>query len=77
MIKRMDRDTFYEIYCMVMLEQSVYFDCEDQKLLTFMILLFASMMTQPFGYPYPVISVIFSEELLQAPFTSITGINKT
>jgi len=73
----MDKETFYEIYCMIMLEESVTFVCEDQKLLTLMILLFASMMTKPFSYPYPVVSILFTEELLQTPFTSIVGINQS
>ena len=60
MIKKIDRDTMYEINCMIMLEQSVYFVSEDQKNLTFMILLFSSMLTQPFSYPYPVVSIVFS-----------------
>ena len=76
-IKMMDKGTFYEIYCMVILEQSVMFVCEDQKLLTFIVLLFASMLTKPFIYPYPVVSILFSEELLQTPFTSIVGINQS
>ncbi len=33
-------------------------------------------MTKPFIYPYPVVSLIFSDELLQTPFTSILGINQ-
>jgi len=76
-MKMMDRDTLYEIYCMIMLEESVSFVCENQRTLTFMILLFASMMTKPFVYPYPVVSVLFTEELLQNPFTSIIGINQS
>lgn len=42
-----------------------------------MILLFSSMLTKPFVYPYPVVSVLFTEELLQTPFTSIVGINQS
>lgn len=60
-----------------MLEESVSFVCENQRTLTFMILLFASMMTKPFIYPYPVVSVLFTEELLHTPFTSIVGINQS
>jgi hypothetical protein len=35
------------------------------------------MLTKPFVYPYPVVSVLFTEELLQNPFTSIIGINQS
>jgi hypothetical protein len=76
-IKMMEREALYEIYCMVMLEESVMLVCEDQKLLSFIVLLFASMLTKPFSYPYPVVSILFSEELLQTPFTSIVGVNQS
>ncbi len=76
-ISLMEREVLYEIYCMVMLEESVMFVCEDEKLLSFIVLLFASMLTKPFSYPYPVVSILFSEELLQTPFTSIVGVNQS
>lgn len=56
----MDKEVFYEIYCMIMLEESVTFVCENRQLLTFMILMFASMLTKPFVYPYPVVSILFT-----------------
>lgn len=60
-LKIIDKEVLYEIYSMVMLEESVMFVCENQKLLTFIVLLFASMLTKPFSYPYPVVSILFSE----------------
>jgi TPP-dependent 2-oxoacid decarboxylase len=35
-----------------------------------------SLLPRPFHYPYPIVSIVFEEEFLETPFTTMLGINK-
>lgn len=76
-LKLLDKDTLLDIFCYIMLEESVCFIAEDKGLLTFIILLYIVMFSLPFGYPHPCISIVFNDELLDAPFIAVLGINET
>lgn len=71
-----ERESLYEVYCLVMLEETVCVVCENAYLLTFVIHLLVSLLPRPFHYPYPVVSIVFEEEFLETPFTTMLGINK-
>jgi hypothetical protein len=59
-----------------MLEETVCIICENPYLLTFTIHLLVSLLPRPFHYPYPIVSIVFEEEFLETPFTTMLGINK-
>ena len=71
----LDRDSLYEIYCRVMLEESVVFISDNGHQLTFLIFLFTVLLPRPFAYPHPIVSMVFSSDLLESPFTTVQGIN--
>ena len=59
MLRLLDRETLYDIYCLVMQEESVVFFCENSYILTFMIYLFVGLLIHPFSYPHTIISSVF------------------
>ena len=56
----LDRDSLYDIYCLVMLEESVVFISDNGHQLTFLIFLFTVLLPRPFAYPHPIVSMVFS-----------------
>ena len=71
-----DKDTLYEIFTNILMEESVCFVSENLHLLTHVIFLFITILPQPFSYPYPCISQMFNYELLDSPFVVTIGINE-
>lgn len=76
-LKQMDKDTLLDVFCYIMLQQSVCFICQDKSVLTFIILLYIVVFSLPFGYPHPCISIVFNDELLDSPFIGVLGINES
>ena len=76
MLRLLDKDTLYDIYCLVMQEESVVFCCENSYILTFMIYLFVGLLIHPFSYPHTIISSVFDLDHLETPFIAIMGLNK-
>lgn len=60
-LKLLDKDSLLDVFCYIMLEESVCFIAEDKSLLTFIILLYIVMFSLPFGYPHPCISIVFND----------------
>ncbi len=60
-LKIMDKESLLDIFCYIMMEESVCFVSEDNNILTFIILLFVVVLTLPFGYPHPCVSVVFND----------------
>ena len=57
-----------------MLEEKVIFVCENEHILTSVILLFIKILIQPFNYPYPTVSIIPNEyEYFNVPFPIVYG----
>lgn len=59
-LKMFDKDSLYEIFTNILMEESVCFVSENLHLLTHIIFLFVTILPQPFSYPYPCISQLFN-----------------
>lgn len=73
----LDKDSLLDIFCYILMEETVIFVAEDRNILTFVILLYVVVFSLPFGYPHPSISVVFNETLLETPFTGVLGANRS
>ena len=60
-LKLVDKESLLDIFCYLMMEESICFLAEDRTVLTFIILLYIVVFTLPFGYPHPCVSIVFND----------------
>lgn len=55
-------DTFLDLFTLVMLDDQIVFVCDNSNILSHTIYLFAEILTKPFKYAHPVVTILLDDE---------------